>query len=78
MPHPHRSCVIPAPVDQVWSVVRRFDGLPAWRPVFASSSLDSGAEDHHHLTYTILQSPFAARRYVSTMRPVLAGRTVTR
>ena len=96
MPHPHRSAVIPAPVDQVWAVVRQFDGLPAWHPVIASSSLDSGQEghvgavrrlvtgdggviverllklddDHHHLTYTILESPFASRNYVSTMHLV--------
>ena len=93
MPQPYRSAVIPAPVEKVWSVVRLFDGLPAWHPVIASSSLDKGEEgqvgavrrlvtgdggvvveqlllldDHdHRLTYTILESPFASRRYVSTM-----------
>ena len=44
MPTPHRSLVISASVAQVWSVVRLFDGLPAWHPVIASSALDSGQE----------------------------------
>ncbi len=91
---PYRSLVIDAPIDQVWSVVRQFDGLPAWHPIIASSSLDSGEEgdvgavrrlvtadggvvverllslddESHRLVYTIIESPFAVRRYVSTMR----------
>ena len=44
MPNPYKSLVISAPIDQVWSVVRQFNGLPAWHPVIASSSLDTGAE----------------------------------
>lgn len=94
MPLPYRSVVIASPVEQVWSVVRLFDGLPAWHPVIASSSLDSGTDgqvgavrrlttgdggviverllvlddEHRRLTYTIVESPFAVRRYVSTVR----------
>ena len=44
MPRPYTSLVIDAPVEQVWAVVRQFNGLPAWHPVIASSSLDSGEE----------------------------------
>ena len=94
MPQPYRSLVIAAPIDQVWSVVHQFYGLPAWHPVIASSSLETGEGGHvgvvrrlvigdggviterllslddarHRLTYTIIESPFAVRRYVSTMR----------
>jgi uncharacterized protein YndB with AHSA1/START domain len=93
MSQPYRSMVIDAPIEKVWSVVRLFDGLPAWHPVIATSSLDSGEEGHvgavrrlvtgdggviterllslddesHRLVYTIIDSPFAVRRYVSTM-----------
>ncbi len=38
MSQPYRSLVIAAPLDQVWSVVRLFDGLPARHPIIASSS----------------------------------------
>jgi len=94
MPQPYRSLVIAAPIDQVWPVVRPFNGLPAWHPVIASSTLETGEEgqvgavrrlvtgdggviterllslddESHHLTYTIIKSPFAVRRYVSTIR----------
>ena len=44
MPETYRSNVIDAPVERVWSVVRQFNGLPAWHPAIAESSLDSGAE----------------------------------
>ena len=94
MPRPYASAVIAAPIDTVWPLVRPFNGLPAWHPVIAESSLQSGAEGEvgavrrlvttdggvvverlltlddadHTFTYTILESPFAVRRYVSTLR----------
>jgi hypothetical protein len=43
MPRPHSSAVIPASADEVWSLVRDFDGLPGWHPAIAQSSLDSGS-----------------------------------
>ncbi|MFC5997092.1 SRPBCC family protein [Pseudonocardia hispaniensis] len=43
MPRPYASAVIPASADQVWELVRDFDGLPGWHPAIASSELTSGA-----------------------------------
>ncbi|GAA3226918.1 SRPBCC family protein [Pseudonocardia petroleophila] len=37
------SAVIAAPAEEVWTVVRDFDGLAAWMPAIAASSLDSRA-----------------------------------
>jgi hypothetical protein len=94
MPRPYASAVIPASADEVWAVVRLFDGLPTWHPGIAASSLDSGVEGQvgavrrltladggivvedllalddpgRSCTYSILESPFAVRRYVSTIR----------
>lgn len=39
----YASAVIPASVEQVWAVVRDFDGLPQWHPAISSSSLADGA-----------------------------------
>jgi hypothetical protein len=94
MPRPYASAVISASADEVWAVVRPFNGLPAWHPGIESSSLNSGAEGQigavrrlvlgdggvvvedllalddpgRSYTYSILESPFAVRRYVSTIR----------
>lgn len=95
MPRPYASALIPAPVEQVWGVVRAFDGLADWHPTFEASVLDSGSAAEvgairrltiaggggtvverllalddldHRFTYEILESPFAIRRYVSTMQ----------
>lgn len=43
MPEVLRSALIAADVEAVWGVVRDFDGLPAWHPAIASSSLRDGA-----------------------------------
>jgi hypothetical protein len=43
MPRPYASAVIPAPVTQVWNVVRDFNGLAGWHPAIEASSLDSGS-----------------------------------
>jgi hypothetical protein len=37
------SAVIDAPVAQVWSVIRDFNGLPAWTPFAAESRIEQGA-----------------------------------
>ena len=43
MPEVLRSALISADVQDVWRVVRDFDGLPSWHPAIASSSLRDGA-----------------------------------
>jgi hypothetical protein len=42
MPRPYASTVVPAPVDQVWDLVRDYNGLHTWHPAIEASSLDSG------------------------------------
>lgn len=46
MPKPYASAIISAPVDEVWAVVRDFNGLPGWHPAVASSELSGDAGDH--------------------------------
>lgn len=36
----YRSAVVPASADEVWALVRDFDGLPGWHPGLASSELE--------------------------------------
>lgn len=36
----YTSSVIDAPADQVWSVIRDFNGLPAWHPAIAESRIE--------------------------------------
>jgi hypothetical protein len=38
----YASSIIPAPVDQVWAVVRDFNALPAWHPAIAESRIEEG------------------------------------
>ena len=45
MPRPYASSVIPAPVDDVWTVVRDYNGLGQWHPAIADSALDSGTAE---------------------------------
>lgn len=94
MPRPYASAFVPAGADDVWRVVRDFNGLPGWHPAIADSELTSGAaaevgavrrltladggvvverlvtldDADRSYTYEILESPFAVRRYVSTVR----------
>jgi polyketide cyclase/dehydrase/lipid transport protein len=94
MPRPYASAVIAASADEVWAVVRLFDGLATWIPTIESSSLDKGVEGQvgavrrltvagagvvvedllamddvgRSYTYSFLESPFAVRRYVATIR----------
>lgn len=42
MPRPYASGVVPASADEVWALVRDFDGMPAWHPVIKESSLNPG------------------------------------
>ncbi|MEM7171432.1 MAG: SRPBCC family protein [Pseudomonadota bacterium] len=36
----YRSSVLDAPADQVWGVIRDFNGLPAWHPMIDSSRIE--------------------------------------
>jgi hypothetical protein len=44
MPMPYSSTTVPASADEVWALVRDFNGLPAWHPAISESSLQSGAD----------------------------------
>jgi hypothetical protein len=95
MPRPYASGVVPASADEVWAIVRDFNGMPAWHPGIESSSLTAGGSGtevgavrrlamggggvvverlltlddlDRSYTYEIVESPFAVRRYVSTIR----------
>lgn len=94
MPRPYASAVVPADADDVWQLVRDFDGLPGWHPAISASELSTGTaaevgavrrltladggivverlltldDAARSYTYEILDSPFAVRRYVSTIR----------
>jgi hypothetical protein len=36
------SCVIGAPIDTVWKVIRPFDSLAAWHPYVAACTIEGG------------------------------------
>lgn len=38
----YASVVVPASAEDTWSVVRDFDGLPAWHPAISSSVIEQG------------------------------------
>ncbi|MEO1191442.1 MAG: SRPBCC family protein [Pseudomonadota bacterium] len=42
MPRVYVSSVLPAAADQVWTVVRDFNGLPNWHPGIADSKIEEG------------------------------------
>ncbi|HYH31685.1 MAG TPA: SRPBCC family protein [Pseudonocardia sp.] len=42
MPRPYASGVVPASADEVWSLVRDFNGLPEWLPAVSASELTEG------------------------------------
>lgn len=42
MPRPFASTVVPATADEVWALVRDFDGLPGWHPAIDASELTAG------------------------------------
>lgn len=42
MPRPYASAVISAPIEDVWSLVRDFNGLADWHPAISESTLDRG------------------------------------
>jgi Polyketide cyclase / dehydrase and lipid transport len=38
----YASGVVPAPADEVWALVRDFDGLPEWHPAINASEIEEG------------------------------------
>lgn len=42
MTHVYTSSVIDGPRDQVWAVIRDFNGLPDWHPAIAESEIEAG------------------------------------
>ena len=44
MPRPYSSVVVPAPADEVWDVVRDFNGLPGWHPAISRSDIEDGRD----------------------------------
>jgi hypothetical protein len=44
MAHAYASGIVRGPAEDVWSLVRRFDGLSAWHPVVAESEMMDGAD----------------------------------
>jgi ribosome-associated toxin RatA of RatAB toxin-antitoxin module len=43
MPRPYASGVVPASVDEVWSLIRDFNSLSEWHPAITASELTSRA-----------------------------------
>ncbi len=41
--HVFRSMVLDAPIDQVWSLVRSFDGVAGWNPAVSAARMESGS-----------------------------------
>lgn len=44
MARAYASIVLKAPVETVWSLVRDFNGLPAWAPAIARSKIEGGLD----------------------------------
>lgn len=42
MARSYASAVVPGSADEVWSLVRDFNGLPGWQPVIAASEIEGG------------------------------------
>ncbi|WP_433869541.1 SRPBCC family protein [Saccharopolyspora sp. CA-218241] len=42
MARSYASAVVDAPVEQVWELVRDFDGLPRWHPAIERSEIEGG------------------------------------
>ncbi|WP_243793496.1 SRPBCC family protein [Saccharopolyspora gloriosae] len=43
MTRSYASAVVPATADQVWALVRDFNGLPQWHPAIKTSEIEAGA-----------------------------------
>ena len=42
MPKPYASGIVPASADQVWELVKQFNGLPGWLPAITHSEIEGG------------------------------------
>ncbi|MDT7561620.1 MAG: hypothetical protein QOG96_4987 [Pseudonocardiales bacterium] len=42
MPKPYASGIVPASADQVWQLVKQFNGLPDWLPAVTASEIEDG------------------------------------
>ena len=42
MARSYASAVVPASADEVWSLVRDFNGLPNWHPAITGSEIEGG------------------------------------
>jgi len=42
MPKPYASGIVPASADQVWELVKQFNGLPDWLPAITHSEIEGG------------------------------------
>jgi len=42
MPRPYASGIVPAPAEQVWQLVKDFNGLPGWLPAITASEIEGG------------------------------------
>lgn len=42
MPRPYASTVVNAPVDEVWALLRDFNGLTEWHPAVVKSTIEDG------------------------------------
>lgn len=40
--HVFRSMILNAPIDQIWSIVRKFDGVSKWNPAVAKATMETG------------------------------------
>lgn len=42
MARAYASTIVSAPIEDVWTLVRDFDGLPSWHPLIADSAIEDG------------------------------------
>jgi ribosome-associated toxin RatA of RatAB toxin-antitoxin module len=42
MPKPYASGIVPAPAQEVWQLVKNFNGLPDWLPAVTGSEIEGG------------------------------------
>jgi ribosome-associated toxin RatA of RatAB toxin-antitoxin module len=42
LPKPYSSGIVPASADQVWQLVKQFNGLPDWLPAITASEIEGG------------------------------------
>ena len=63
MARAYASRIIKAPVETVWSVVRNFNGLPAWAPGIVDSKIEGGLDAIVGNDAQITKRPFLAGQH---------------